>query len=173
MDKWSLSERPGFLRLHAFKPLKPGNLLKAGNTLSQRIVRTSKSEATLQLDLHAMADGQQAGLCHFSKDYSTLGITQAGDVRTLTFAHAGKITAGPTISGESIWLRSTWDFSGQSQFSYSLDGKQYTDFGSPVPLSWSYYRGDRIGIYCYNDKGEAGYVDVAAFSCRDAGQTKP
>ena len=35
---WSLDERPGFLRLHAFKPLRPDQLKKAGNTLTQRVV---------------------------------------------------------------------------------------------------------------------------------------
>ncbi len=40
-EKWSLKERPGWLRLHAFKPLQPDNLLKAGNTLTQRCLRTS------------------------------------------------------------------------------------------------------------------------------------
>jgi beta-xylosidase len=33
-EKWSLRERPGFLRLHAFAPLK------AGNTPTQRAMRT-------------------------------------------------------------------------------------------------------------------------------------
>lgn len=27
-------------------------------------------------------------------------------------------------------------------------------------LSWGYYRGDRIAIYCYNDLSESGHVDV-------------
>ena len=39
-EKWSLTERPGWLRLHAFKPLQTGNFKKAGNTLTQRSLRT-------------------------------------------------------------------------------------------------------------------------------------
>ncbi len=27
-------------------------------------------------------------------------------------------------------------------------------------LSWGYYRGDRIGIYCYNNDADEGYIDV-------------
>lgn len=27
-------------------------------------------------------------------------------------------------------------------------------------MAWGQYRGDRIGIYCFNDNEEAGYVDV-------------
>lgn len=27
-------------------------------------------------------------------------------------------------------------------------------------LSWGFYRGDRIGIYCYNNLSDSGYIDV-------------
>ena len=69
-DKWSLTERPGFLRLKAFKPLRPDDLMKAGNTLTQRCFRTSANVVTIRLDLRAMADGQKAGLCHFAGSHS-------------------------------------------------------------------------------------------------------
>jgi beta-xylosidase len=36
--KWSLTERRGWLRLRAFAPLERGNLFKAGNTITQRIL---------------------------------------------------------------------------------------------------------------------------------------
>ena len=65
-DKWSLTERPGFLRLHAFQPLHPGDLKKAGNTLTQRCQRTSHNEVTVKLDLSGLADGQQAGITHYA-----------------------------------------------------------------------------------------------------------
>jgi hypothetical protein len=35
------TERPGFLRLHAFKALQSGNLLKTGNVLTQRPQRSA------------------------------------------------------------------------------------------------------------------------------------
>ena len=82
-DKWSLAERPGFLRLHAFKPLQRDNLKKAGNTLTQRVFRTSTNIVTLALDLSGMADGQVAGLCHYSKDYSTIGVRCENGIVTL------------------------------------------------------------------------------------------
>ena len=48
---------------------------------------------------------------------------------------------------------------GKSHYSYSTDGDNYIPFGT-YQLSWGYYRGDRIGIYCFNDLSETGYVDV-------------
>jgi beta-xylosidase len=160
---WSLTDRPGFIRLRAYKPLARGNFMKSGNTLTQRSMRTQFSQVTIKLDITAMSDGQEAGLCHFAKTYATLGISQAGNVRHLTF-HAGpKNTAGPEITSSTIWLRSTWGFDGVSQFSFSLDGNAFTPFGDSYQLTWGNYRGDRIGIFSYNNDTESGYVDVDWF----------
>jgi len=158
-DKWSLSERRGWLRLHAFKPLRQDDLLKAGNTLTQRCFRTNSNEVTVKLDLSAMADGHKAGLCHYAKSHSALGVTQHGATRTLEYKLNGKATFGPVLTGNILWIRSTWGLDGQSQYSYSLDGQIYIDFGEPYQLTWGHYRGDRIGLFSYNNKAEAGYVD--------------
>jgi hypothetical protein len=160
---WSLTERPGFLRLHAFKPLRPDDLMAAGDTLTQRVLRTRANTVTLALDLGGMMAGQVAGLCHFAKDNSTIGVRQTGAARALEFTHAKKVTTGPMVNGDKIWLRSTWGSDGRSQYAYSLDGTTWVNFGEPYQLSWGSYRGDRIGIFTYNDEGEAGYVDADWF----------
>jgi beta-xylosidase len=162
-DKWSLSERPGWLRLHAFRPLAPANLLKAGNTLSQRSFRTAANVVVVKLDLRGMADGQQAGLCHFSKTYAALGVLQEGAQRRLVYVNQGVITRGPVITADFIWFNSSWGLDGRSQFAFSLDGKNYSAFGTPYTLAWGNYRGDRIGLYTFNDLAENGSVDFASF----------
>jgi beta-xylosidase len=160
-EKWSLTEKRGWLRLHAFRPLEPDNLLKAGNTLTQRAMRTRANEVVVKLDLRGMADGQRAGLCHFASPHSSsLGVVCAGSIRTLEFKSGKEATAGPVLTGNRLWLKSTWGLDGKSQYFYSLDGKAYTPFGMPYQLAWGSYRGDRIGLYSYNNKGEAGYLDV-------------
>ena len=161
--QWSLTERPGWLRLRAFRPLEAGNLMKAGNTLTQRCFRSADNEVTVELDLSGMADGQQAGLCHFAKTYSTLGVRQDGAARTLVNVNDGAATPGPLIAGARLWLKSVWGLDGKSHYSFSLDGKTFTAFGAPYPLAWGNYRGDRIGLYSFNAKGEAGFVDADYF----------
>jgi beta-xylosidase len=162
-EKWSLTENPGWLRLHAFKPIQPGTLLKAGNTLTQRVFQTTENEVVVKFDVSGMVDGQQAGLCHFSKSYSYLGIKQDGTTRALEYNNNGKKLAGPAVAGKLVWLKSTWGLDGKSQYSYSEDGKNFTPFGEPYAMAWGSYRGDRIGIFCFNDKSDAGYVDVDFF----------
>jgi len=162
-DRWSLTERPGWLRLHAFKPLRPDDLLKAGNTLTQRSFRTGTNEVVLKFDLGGLADGQKAGLCHFGGTHSALGVEQRGATRRLEYRINGEVTRGPAITADQLWLRSTWGLDGMSRYSYSVDGETYVEFGDPYPLAWGHYRGDRIGIYSYNNKAEAGHVDVDSF----------
>jgi beta-xylosidase len=162
-DKWSLTDRPGWLRLKAFRPLQPDNLLKAGNTLTQRCFRTGSNEVIVKLDLGGMADGQKAGLCHFAATQSSLGVSQQGGIRTLEFQINGKASAGPKLTGSNLWLKSTWGLDGRSQYAYSLDGCTYTNFGDIYQLTWGHYRGDRIGIYSYNNQGDTGYADVDYF----------
>ena len=168
-EKWSLTQRKGWLRLHAFKPIVQNDLLKAGNTLTQRSMRTKSNEVIVKLDLTGMADGQKAGLTHFGRSYSTIGAMCDGKVRKLEFNVTGKSTFGPALTGNNLWLKSTWGLDGMSQYYYSTDGKKYTAFGQPYQMAWGSYRGDRLGIYSYNNKADAGYVDVDFFQYDYAG----
>lgn len=163
-DKWSLAERPGFLRLYAFQPLQPDNLKKAGNTLTQRVLRTSTNIVTLALDLSGMADGQVAGLCHYSAGYGTIGARCQGGVITLESAHNQTLTRGPVLASRNLWLQSTWGLDGKSRFAYSTNGTTFTPFGEGYQLGWGDYRGDRIGIFTYNNDAEAGHVDCDYFT---------
>jgi beta-xylosidase len=169
-DKWSLTERPGFLRLHAFRPLRPDDLMSAGNTLTQRCFRTSDNRVVLKLDLSGLADGQNAGLCHFAKAHSALGVVQDGKVRRIEYRENGQLTAGPEIKSDQLWLKSTWGLDGRSRYAYSTDGISFTDFGPEYQLSWGNYRGDRIGIYSFNNRQDAGHVDFDFLNYNYAGQ---
>jgi hypothetical protein len=56
-----------------------------------------------------------------------------------------------------------------SIFAYSLDSISYTTFGGSYTLTWGNYRGDRLGIYNYNNTADSGYVDVDWFTYVYAG----
>jgi len=158
-DKWSLTERPGWLRLHAFRPLQPGNLLKAGNTLTQRLMGTGGGEVTIKLDVSHMSDGQVAGLCHFSKNSSWIGVAQTGGVRRIVSPKA----AGPEVTSADVWLRSIISTEGDTTWTFSLDGQSFTGFGERYKFEWASYRGDRLGIFSYNNESDAGQVDCDWF----------
>lgn len=163
-DKWSLAERKGWLRLHAFKPIQQDNLLKAGNTLTQRSMRTKENEVIVKMDLSGMADGQKAGLTHFgSPNYSAIGVICEGATKKLEYNVKGDSAIGEVLVGNNIWLKSIWGLEGKSQHYYSVDGKNYIPLGEPYQLMWGTYRGSRLGIYSYNNKSDSGYVDIDYF----------
>ena len=51
--------------------------------LTQRSLRTAKNEVTVKLDLAGLIGGQEAGIAHFAKTFSTLSVAQTGLNRTL------------------------------------------------------------------------------------------
>lgn len=163
-DKFSLSERPGFLRLHAFEPIHPMQkdkvLLRVGNILTQRTVRTQQNLVTIKMDIQGMQDGQTAGLTHFStENNSFIGIQQQGSERRIIHQLNGVEMNLGVCESSSIWLRSSWDLRGINTYEYSLNGKTFFSIQQTSQLTWGSYRGDRIGLFSYNLRGEKGYVD--------------
>ena len=167
-DMWSLTDSKGYLRLYAFRPIRPDDkkniILRAGNTITQRTMRTKANVVTVKMDIDKMDDGQCAGLTHFSTSkYTTFGIKQENDTRYLVYNYNGKETTGTKITGKSIWLQSSWDYNGDNNYSYSVDGVKFEPFGSLSRLAWGSFRGDRIGIYNFNSKEDKGYVSIDWF----------
>jgi beta-xylosidase len=163
-DKWSLTERPGYLRLYSSKPLEPGVISKTPNILMQRTLRLEQSIATVKFDIAHMTDGQIAGLSLFGKTITTLGIVQSGSSRRIYFGADGKTKEGQEIDIANVWLRSIWDANGLAQFFYSTDGMNYDPFGDPFSITNSDNdSGPKIGFYTADDSGGTGFIDVDWF----------
>lgn len=167
-DKWSLTEHKDFLRLHAFKPINPANkekiILRAGNTITQRSMRTSRNTVTIKMNIQNMENGQYAGLTHFSTQNNSLfGINQENGIKKLVYMFNDSNAVGITVLQKEIWLQSEWDLNGLNSYYYSLDGEAFTPFGDQTQLTWGSYRGDRIGIFSFNTIKEDGFVDIDWF----------
>lgn len=162
-EMYSFTDREGWLRLKAYQPLKVNELMYAGNTLTQRTFRSFRNEVIIKMDVSGMADGQKCGLCHFSKPYSFIGIKQVAGIRRIECNNNGEVMEGDILANPYVWLKSEWGLDGKSVYSYSTDGDNYIPFGSPYQLSWGNYRGDRIGIFCFNNEQEKGHVDIDYF----------
>jgi beta-xylosidase len=163
-EKWSLSERPGFLRLHAWQPLRTDNLKTAGNTLTQRTLRTKRNVVTVELDPAGMADGQVAGLCHYNRNYATIAVRRENGELVIEAARNQTILRGPLVEAKLLWLRSEWGLDGVCRFFYSTDAKSFVTLGDPHQFAWGDYRGERVGLFSYNNQGEAGHADFGSFT---------
>ena len=171
-DKWQLDTKRGCLRLGAFGQLRKGEFFTTGNVVSQRYIHWTNGEAVAQLGLREMADGQRAGLTHFNggKDYACLEV-RTDEGRLTLYYVSGRSGEEPreVRLGQlprhcrRVYLRTTIDFDGEATFAWSTDGKRFTDSGETFRLKWGSYRGDRIGLYTFNNEREEGSVDIERF----------
>jgi hypothetical protein len=126
----------------------------------------------VRLDLGRFVEGQHAGLSHFAAarrreqpaaNSASLGVVQVGRERVIESSRDGTFTRGPALTSDVVWLKSTWGLDGQSQFAFSTDGRTFLPFGGTYPLAWGAYRGDRIGLFTFNNRTDEGCVDFADF----------
>jgi beta-xylosidase len=168
-EAFSLGERPGWLRLKAFRPVR-GGLRGVGNMLTQRAWRTADNRASVVLDLSGMVDGQTAGLSHLSGTGAWIGVRQAAGVRRLCAAQDNHVVEGPVIATPRLRLATRWGVEGLAQFEHDGDDGRFQPFGAPYAMQWRDYRGDRIGLFTFHDLAERGHVDFADFRYRIASQ---
>ena len=166
---WSLTERPGFLRLKAFCPLKKDCINTAGNSLIQRMYREDDSLAEMKMDITGMADGQFAGLLYMAGENGAgIGVEKKNGNCQIRFCGKENVY-GELIPDNisQIWLRAAWNRDMRIRSSYSLDGKVFLNFGENYQVRESKYQGGHIGIFNYNNLEESGIADIEWFHYRE------
>jgi beta-xylosidase len=158
---WSLTARPGWLRLQAQPAL---HLVTARNTLTQ-ILQGPHPTFTARIDTSAMADGQRAGLSLFGVRPSWIGVVREVGTRRVTLAAEGVESAGPKLAGDAIELRAEVSEGQAVRYSYSLDGgRTFVAFGDPIWLArFSWWKGSRPALFSYTREPGGGWVDVDWF----------
>ncbi len=165
-DHWTLTERPGWLRLKASVPVGPGGFWGACNTLSQRIMGTGNGEATARFDLANLRAGQRAGFARFGGNYHLLGVHVERDgVRRLFFDAHGQRTSGPAVTGDTLYVR-TVNEGDQARFAWSTDDASFHDLGGTFTVKFGQWTGDRLGFFCWNDDEPQGSLDIDWFEYR-------
>ncbi|MEO7187897.1 MAG: glycoside hydrolase 43 family protein [Sphingomicrobium sp.] len=158
--KWSLSQRPGFLRLHA---LPATSFYDARNTLTQRGIGPM-STPTVLLDASNLKPGDTAGLGLLNLPYATLGVEKRADgLDVVLYDQRRNRRVREKMTGTRIWLRADCDYlTERARFSYSFDGSTFTPIGDEVVLVYQTFtfQGIRYGLFNYNTTGaEGGFAD--------------
>jgi beta-xylosidase len=155
-DHWSLSERPGWLRLKAL-PAAP--LSSARNTLTQKLW-DDHGTIDVHLDASRMTDGQRAGFTFMSGNkFGWVGVEQENGSRHIAW-DGGE---GPALaSSNEVWLRGSYD-GDEAHLFYSLDGKNFTDTGVTFTLRFAFWKGARIGVFSYGADGGAADFDYIRY----------
>ena len=180
-EAWSLTERPGFLRLKTCRVVP--NLYLAPNSLTQRM-EGPFCKGTAVMDLSHMRDGDCAGLAAFNGDSGVLTVKRQGRRYVLELTEQSvqlterekavtavdeKVIASVRLRQPKVYLRIGGDFRpGRdiATFYYSTDGKQWTQLGGEYKMRFDYRRffmGTRYAIFNYATRQLGGYVDFDAF----------
>ena len=153
--KWSLSARPGFLRLEA---TQAGDFVAARNTLTQ-VLHGPATRITARVEISGMRDGQRAGLAILQVQPNWIGVVQTAGKRHITWSSAGAQVAGPVIEGDSLELRVNIA-SEIAKYEYSVDGgKTFQPLGEAAKLRFSWWKGARPALFSFNTSDGGGQAD--------------
>jgi xylan 1,4-beta-xylosidase len=173
--KWSLTEKPGVLRLHS---LPATNFWSARNSLCQR-PPGPESIMTVELDTTGLVAGDNAGLALLSSPYAGIQVVKTVEGTTLQmfqgtgggrrrgFGGAAVQAIAPIIASTNpashLWLRVHCNFdTDQAVFSWSADGKEFTNLGDPFKTTFQLttFQGIRPALFNFNTSGQpGGYAD--------------
>ena len=191
---WSLTERPGYLRLKTSRVVP--NLYLAPNTLTQRMEGPTCS-GSISIDVSKMKDGDCAGFSAFNGDSGVLTLKKKGKKYFLEMSEqkvslterekavtnveekvietvelTSPLSSWRGAGGEALHLRITGDFrpghNDAANFYYSLDGEKWEQIGTKnYRMSFDYRRffmGSKFAIFNYATKKAGGYIDVDEFA---------
>ena len=161
---WSLTDRKGWLTLYAL----PADSLKACRNMLTQKVFGYVSETTTLLTINAVSSKKSepsfskgqcyAGLCCIGKQFRGIGLCPQG-----IFVEAnGRKEIIKSGQFSKLYLRINNDCrENRHQFHYSTDGETFTPAGEPFPMRGGYWKGIRIGLFCYGNDGKAQFDFVA------------
>ena len=167
-DKWSLTQRPGYLRLTTVKTVT--NLREARNTLTQRIFKYYSDSiptiGTTQIDVTNMKDGDIAGLAVFQDPYAYIAVKQENGSKQLIMVNNGEVIDSAPLKGNIVYLHSiASNTARKATFGYSYDNRDYTPLGNQQLMQFNLkiFTGNKFCLFNYATQKTGGYVDFDWF----------
>ena len=166
---WSLTQRPGFLRLTTGR--LDNNFEQVRNMLTQRTIGPVCS-GRIAVDVSKMKDGDVAGLAALQKRYGIVGVKMKGTAKSIVMISAESESpvelASVPLTQKTVFLKIDCNFekrTDKAYFYYSLDGKSWTTIGKPLQMSYSlaHFVGYRFALFNYSTKDAGGFVDFDYF----------
>ena len=162
--KWSLTEKPGALRLHT---LPAEQFLVARNTLTQRVIGP-ESTATVVLDGSGLQPGDIAGLGLLNMPCGWIGLARtAGGLVLRCYNQLANETLDQPLASARVHLRATGNYDDDlARFSYSTDGVAFTPVGTALRLPYQLktFQGTRYALFAFNAAGrEGGHAEFDDF----------
>lgn len=165
----------GWLRLYSYKvPDTYKSLWDVPNLLLQKLPAPEfTATAKIRFEPTDKYLGERCGLVLMGLDYALLSLenTKAGVVLSQNVclkADKGgveEVKASTPLTGKELYLRIQFSNGKNAQFSYSLDGKNFTDLGGSFPAREGKWIGAKMGFFCtrQNVINDGGWLDIDWF----------
>jgi len=170
---WSVTERPGYLRLRTGRV--DTSFLLARNTLTQRTIGPVCA-GTAALNVAHLQAGDFAGLGVLQRRYGLVGVQASASGKAIVMVSAEserpvELQRLP-LTQHKVYLKIECDFRDRKDvatFFYSLDGKAWQPVGGPLKMAYTlpHFMGYRFGLFNYATQRPGGYADVDYFRLED------
>jgi beta-xylosidase len=173
-SEWfSLTERPGILRLFAVQNLsQEGNFWFVPNLLLQKFPAPAFS-ASVRIEFQPDSEGDLSGLCIMGETWSTVAVEKKGNEiwvvqYTGTFSQCHdltKIEEFHIINTTDVTMRIIVNNDASCSFSYSLDGLNFQTIGTIFQAKKGRWIGAKVGLFCLNSNmiSSHGFADFDWF----------
>jgi len=168
-SKWSLTERPDYLRLKTASVAD--SLQRAKNSLTQRMVGypsdLDHSYGTVAMEIKNMLEGDVAGLSVFQHPYAYIGVKVINGQKKLVLYNNNALVDGPAVTDSVVYLRAVASYTtSKASFYYSFDNSTYTKLGSDFSMKYdlSVFTGNKFCLFNYATVQTGGFVDFDWFT---------
>lgn len=179
------------LRLYSQKTTDTGRLYDSSNLLLQKFpaenfTATAKVQFVPRKRNGKIDAGERAGLTIMGYNYGAIAIEGRADGLYLTETECMKANKGgkevenasiKIDEGKELYLRvqvkrvgvktptQKADYKTEATFSYSFDGKKFTDFGKKLDVSTGHWIGSKVGLFCVRnwESNDSGWLDIDWF----------
>lgn len=168
-SKWSLKERPGYLRIRTGRVDK--FVTSARNSLTQRSFGP-KCSGRISLDVKGLKNGDYAGLCALQNKYGFVGVRRSDNKNYIVMMNG---SSGSPVQAESVnlttdkvFLRIDMDFTNRTDkatFFYSLDSISWKSIGNTLQMSYDipHFMGYRFALFNFATGDTGGVADFDWF----------
>jgi beta-xylosidase len=167
-EKWSLTARPGYLRLTTVNPVL--DLTQARNTLTQRPFakhdQSIPTIATAKIDVKHMKMGDEAGLAVFQTPYAYIAVRENNGSKYIVMVNNGKAIDSVVADKPIVYLRTlASNKTKKANFEYSFDNKDFKGLGNELNMQFSLkiFTGNKFCLFNFATKVPGGYVDIDWF----------
>jgi beta-xylosidase len=170
---YSLTERPGMLRLHTAAAPEARAYVRAAPAILAQKLPAPAFTVTTRVQLNGGRDGDRAGLILNAMQYAWLGLRKADGATQLVYTTCTQAKPRCTESTSvvlasapaSLVLRMQMAEGGVARFAYSTDNAGFVPVGAPFTVGKGRWVGAQVGLFSVGDRAgpEASSLDVDYF----------